>query len=358
MKVLFFTKYTRMGASSRLRTFLYLDHLNAHGIQCTVRPFFNDEYLREVYDHKRHNKWLSLKSFVRRLADLIFVAKYDFVIIEKELFPYFPASFERILSLFRIRFGVDYDDAIFHNYDVSKNPLIRNLLKNKIGTVMSLAAHVTAGNQYIASKAIASGAKKVVFLPTVIDTTKYEQKDYVSTTPFVIGWIGSPITQKYLASLKPVFSQLAKHYPIRLNLIGAASGIGLPEIENVISWDEARETNEIQKFNVGIMPLEDNIWERGKCGYKLIQYMGCGVPVIGTPIGVNEELIVDDWNGFKATTARDWYIALEKIIQGGMVLEQRLGGNGRSLVEQKYSLQFAREHYLALLIDQAANRKN
>jgi Glycosyltransferase len=357
MKVLFFTKYTRIGASSRLRTFQYLDYFEANGLECTVSPFFNDRYLREVYKHKRHNKWLSAISFSRRLLYLLQIWRYHYVIIEKELFPYFPAVFERILAFFGVRFGVDYDDAIFHNYDTSDSFVIRSLLKRKIETVMKQAAHVTVGNQYIAQKARFSNARKIVLLPTVIDTTKYTVKEYTDTKEFVIGWIGSPITQKYLGALKPVFAKLAEKYPIKLHLIGAASGIGLHGVEKLIAWNEVNEANEIRQFNVGIMPLEDNIWERGKCGYKLIQYMGSGVPVIGTPLGVNDEIIIDDWNGYKANTIDEWINAIEKLITGGTELEQKLGMNGRALVEQKYSLQVARETYLKLILDQAGNKK-
>ncbi|MEJ7645285.1 MAG: glycosyltransferase family 4 protein [Chryseolinea sp.] len=346
MRVIFFTKYTRQGASSRLRTFLYLDFLREEGIYCKVSPFFNDAYLQEVYKYKRHNKWLSFLALVNRIKALATVPQYDRVVIEKELFPYFPSIFEWILKLMGVRYVVDYDDAIWHNYDSSPNHIIRFLLGHKIQRVMRYSGTVLSGNEYLADMAKKSGAKRITYLPTVIDIERYSVKNYKTDKKFTIGWIGSPITHKYLAALKRVFKELSEKYHIRIKLVGASNGINLPDLEELVHWSEEIEVREIQTFNVGIMPLEDNIWERGKCGYKLIQYMGCGVPVVGTPLGVNRRIIVDGVNGFVANTAAEWYTAIEKLIVGGIELERTMGTAGRLFVEQHYSLQAHRKRYL------------
>ncbi|MGC3947721.1 MAG: glycosyltransferase family 4 protein [Chryseolinea sp.] len=350
MKVLFLTKYTRQGASSRVRTFMYLDFLKDNGIDVTVSPFFYDQHLQLVYKHRKHSKALYLKSFLRRLYVLPTVFRYDKVVIEKELFPYFPAVFERILGILGIRYVVDYDDAIWHNYDFSGSRLIKTLLSQKISKVMKISSLVLAGNEYISQKAVSSGARKIAYLPTVIDTSKYRVKDYQEGRPFVIGWVGSPITHKYLAALKPVFERLALDYSIRLKLVGANTGIGMPDIEEIVPWSESNEVELIQSFNVGIMPLEDNIWERGKCGYKLIQYMGCGVPVIGTPLGVNDRIITQNVTGFKANNLDEWYNYLRVIIEGGVEMEKRMGLAGRGFIESNYSLDAHRGNYLEYIV--------
>ncbi len=353
MRVLFFTKYTRKGASSRLRTYQYIDFLEANGIQCYLSPFFDDEYLSEVYSSKTHNKVKALESFVKRLVKLFSVRKYDLVVIEKELFPYFPALPERILRWTGTKYIVDYDDAIWHNYDVSQNPIIRFFLRNKITWVMRSSYQVIAGNKYIKEKAIKSGAKKIQIIPTVVDLEKYKVRQYnLEKEEFVIGWIGSPITAKYLPFLKPLIENLSNEFRIRLKLIGATHSIGLSEIEEMIPWEEAREVEFIRSFDVGIMPLEDNIWERGKCGYKLIQYMGCGVPVIGTPIGVNKELIRPKWNGFQASTPDEWEQALRYLILN-RAEGVAMGINGRKLVEENYSLQVYRSNWLDNLLQKS-----
>jgi len=306
-----------------------------------------------VYGSRHHNKWLGFTSLIRRVGVLLTVRRYDRIVIEKELIPYFPAIFERLITWCGVRYAVDFDDAIFHNYDVSSNKLIRFFFGRKIDKVMQMASLVIAGNNYIADRARKAGATKIALIPTVIDISKYHVKQYGGGEKFVIGWIGSPITQKYLAALKDVFVRLSKEFDIELKLVGVDKGIGLPGLERLVKWTEQSEVLDIQTFNVGIMPLEDNIWERGKCGYKLIQYMGCGVPVVGTPIGVNEEIIREGINGYKANSPEDWFLALRRIILGGTQEEERLGLNGRALAEEMYSLSVFKDKYYDSVSQQA-----
>jgi glycosyltransferase involved in cell wall biosynthesis len=212
------------------------------------------------------------------------------------------------------------------------------------------AGLVVAGNEYLRLAAMNYGAQRVVIVPTVIDMEKYVPADSDKRSDyFTIGWIGSPITFKYLPYLRPVLEEIASQYKIRVKLIGLKTGIGLPDgVEELIPWTEENEAEHIRSFDVGIMPLEDNIWERGKCGYKLIQYMGCSVPVIGTPIGVNDSLIRDGFNGFKATSLEEWKRGLVFMITHPQERKE-MGLNGRNFVEQNYSLQKYREVWLDLL---------
>jgi glycosyltransferase involved in cell wall biosynthesis len=349
MKVLFFTKYSRKGASSRLRTFQYLDFFRSNGIECHVNDFFSDAYLEELYRTKKHNKFLALKSFLSRLIALVKIFRYDRVVIEKELFPYLPSFPEKLLSVLGIKYIVDYDDAIFHNYDISTNGIIRFFLKDKIRNVIKHAGLVVVGNDYLKDKAIEFGARRVILVPTVIDTDKYSAGDEWRNKTVTIGWIGSPITFKYVRPFKDLFQKLASIYEIKLKFIGASTGLDMPEIEEIIPWSEDSEVDVIKTFDIGIMPLEDNIWERGKCGYKLIQYMGCGVPVIGTPIGVNDILITNYHNGFKAVSLEDWEKSLKWLIEAGPDGRKEMGRRGRTIVEEHYSLQVYRHKWLSIL---------
>lgn len=336
MKILIFTKYTRKGASSRLRSFQFEEYLRTSGIEVVYSSFFSDKYLDEVYKKKTHNKLEFLRSIIKRAFQLFGVFRYDKLVIEKELFPYMPAIAERILSLVGIKFMVDYDDAIFHNYDQSKNPIIRKFLSKKIQVVMRLAEVVIVGNEYLRSKAIEFNAKNVVIIPTSVDVKKYRVRPPFSNENLIIGWIGSPITAKYLPFLKDTFTQLHERFKIKLRWIGAGSSLGMGEFVEVLDWNEDREATDIMSFDVGIMPLTDNIWERGKCGYKLIQYMACGIPVVGTPIGINDSIIQNGVNGFKATSIHEWKSALETLLSDPG-LRTRMGLAGRSIVEQEYS---------------------
>ena len=350
MKVIFFTKYTRKGASSRLRTYQYIDFFKSQDIECIVSPFFSDPYLDEVYRTRKHNKMQALLSLIRRAFVLMTIFRYDRVVVEKEVVPFFPAVFEWMLYVLGVQYIVDYDDAIFHNYDIHPNRMVRSLLGSKIGKVMRYASVVVAGNDYIREYAERHGARNVIVIPTVIDLKKYTVRDYESTAQlFTIGWIGSPITAKYLPTLRPVLTSLSLRYKLRIMIVGANAPIGIPSAEEeLIRWREEEEISCIRCFDVGIMPLEDNIWERGKCGYKLIQYMGCGIPVVGTPIGVNESIIESGKNGFQAAGLKEWEHHLEFLITHPEE-RKKMGLYGRAFVEEKFSLQIFQVRWLEIL---------
>lgn len=335
MKVLFLTKYDKLGASSRYRFFQFFDSYEKHNIECITKPFFDDLYIENLYKHK-FDSLLILKSYIRRFAALFGVKKYDLVVIEKELFPYFPAIFEKLFSSFSIKYVVDYDDALFHQYDKHRLAIVRVLLGSKISSVMKNSSLVIAGNQYLADYAIQANAKRVVVIPTVIDIQKYTKKEKYNDKNIIIGWIGSPSTAKYVANLEAVLLKLREKYRIKIYLIGASKSPFEKLDAKILPWNEVTEVKDMKKFDIGIMPLVDSFWERGKCGFKLIQYMGCSLPVVGSPVGVNRDIIDNEVNGLSASTNKEWYTALEKLILN-KELRIKYGNNGRNKVIKKYS---------------------
>jgi len=341
MKVLLLSKYPRMGASSRLRSLQYLPVLADEGIEVRVSSLFDEKYLRELYEKGRKSKVRSLILYLKRLFVLLTVFRYDVLWIEKEIFPYFPAVFERLLAFLGVRYVVDYDDAIFHNYDLSDNGLIRGLLGRKIDAVMSCATCVIAGNQYLAERALQSGAKRVEIIPTVVDHTRYSQAARTGDGPLVIGWIGSPSTQRYVVDIQDALRAVCDKTGARLMLVGATDAVadqlsGIPV--EVVPWSEESEAENIAQMDVGIMPLVDGPWEKGKCGYKLIQYMASGVPVVASPVGVNVEIVDGHGCGRLAESKGDWAESLLELLSGADV-RNTLGRAGREAVEKRYSLQ-------------------
>jgi len=159
MKVIIFTKYTRMGASSRLRSYQYIPFYQGEGVVCKASPLFSDVYLQKLYAKQNPGGLLVLLCYFKRLVMLVSIIGFDVVVVEKELFPYLPAIAEKLLKVLGVRFIVDYDDAIFHNYDLHPNRHLKKLLKNKIAAVMRSAHVVTAGNSYLQNYAVAAGAK-------------------------------------------------------------------------------------------------------------------------------------------------------------------------------------------------------
>jgi glycosyltransferase involved in cell wall biosynthesis len=348
LKILFFTRYTRQGASSRLRFYQYIPIYESLGFQCEISPLFDEKYLDELYGNKSISKTHILWRYLIRFVKLFKTHRYDLLVVEKELFPYLPAFIERILSAVGTRYIVDYDDAIFHNYDLHPNKYIRCLLSNKIAQVMKYSAAVVAGNDYLHAYALKSGATSILIIPTVIDTSLYKLKDSKTASDVVIGWIGSPSTLQYVKLLKPVLEEINNIHPIKLHIIGGKSGVGLGNIEQVLEWTEDGEVEMIRQLDIGIMPLKDELWEYGKCGYKLIQYMGCGIPVVGSPIGVNDQIIQEGVNGFKPTDTTAWKEAFQKLIKNEE-LRHEMGVAGRMIVEERYSLTVAGKRWVSLL---------
>lgn len=355
LSVLFLTRYGRQGASSRYRSLQFNDVLARHGVHAMFHPLFGDDYLASRYGSGRGRLTQMGGGVIRRLWQLLGARRYDVVVIEKELLPYFPATLERLLSIFRIPFVVDYDDATFHAYDDSPNSIVRRLLGRKIAVVMRNARAVVAGNEYLADYARKAGAREIIILPTVVDLDRYELAPATREGIFTIGWIGSPFSSRYLSLVAPVLKQVCEGGRARVVLIGAPDS-ALPDVPREIRrWTEEGEVRDMHAFHVGIMPVIDEAWAWGKCGLKLIQYMACGLPVVGSPVGVNSEIVEPGVSGFLATSAAEWADALSTL-RDRPDMAQAMGLSGRRKVEQKYSLEVAGPVLAQVLKKAAQNR--
>ena len=348
-EVVFLTRYSRMGASSRLRTYQYLPYIREKGWNVTVKPLFNDQYLTELYKGTGVSWPNIISCYINRFFVLFQLQKYDRVLIEKELFPFMPSWAEWWISRLGKGYVVDYDDAVFHNYDLHPSFWVRCLLSGKIGKVMRYSRKVMAGNEYLAEKALLSGAKEVEVIPTVVDGDKYSPAvDKASGGLIKVGWIGSPTTLKYVKGILPVLEKLNQKHPFELVIIGGGATVGFSGKETIVAWTEENEVAEIQKLDIGIMPLSNTPWERGKCGYKLIQYMACGLPVVGSPIGVNEKLVVNGVNGFLASDEMEWEGNLGRLLSDN-ALRGKMGFEGSKMVQESYTLQQLLPIYLDAL---------
>jgi len=345
MKVLLLSRYARLGASSRLRSFQYLPYLEQAGFSVTVAPLFDDDYVRGL-SSGTISKFSILKAYWLRLRFILKAKQFDLVWLEYEMLPWLPAWFELTLLPKNVPLMVDYDDAIFHRYDQHRSGLVRKFLGHKIDAVMRRAAVVIVGNEYLGDRAKQAGAKRVVLLPTVVDATRYAVVEKVNEL-VTIGWIGQPSTAKYLSQLVPELNGILAKHGARIVAIGpkAEQFQFLPVV--VKPWAEDSEVTEIQQFDIGIMPLSDSLWERGKCGYKLIQYMACGKPVVATPVGVNSIIVKQGVNGYLASTQQEWFEALDGLC-ADVALRKRMGEAGRVMMEQHYSLQIAAPRLIEL----------
>lgn len=347
-KILYLTKYSRNAGSSRLRSFQYFPYLEKAGFEVEVSPLFNENYLVQLYAGKSTLREAVL-GYGKRFLKLFTVTKYDTIVIEKELFPYLPPFAEYLLKIFGKKYIVDYDDAIFHNYDQSSNPLIKVFLSKKIDAVMKNAAVVVAGNSYLANRAKKAGAQKVEIIPTVIDLERYPLKIKETQGKFIIGWIGTKSTfEKHLLPQRSWILKLQEDEAIEFHIVGITEDMNLGKNVRYISWTEETEVAHIRQFDMGIMPLQDSLWEKGKCSYKIIQYFACGIPAIASPVGMNNEVIFEGENGFLVQTEEEW---LEKInyLKTHKEERSRMGQKGRQEVEGTFSLQATSKKWVEIL---------
>ncbi len=332
--------------------FQYVPYLEQHSCKVTIAPLLSDRYVKNLYAGKPIPIGEVLGSYIRRVRLLVQQESYDLLWLQQEGFPWIPFAIESVLIRTRTPMVVDYDDAFFHRYDRNSSGIIRAVLGRKIDSVMRRASLVVAGSRYLADRATASGASRVERLPTVVDLDRYKVIEQGKKGPFTIGWIGSPGTSKYLRAISSTLQTLVSNGAARFVAIGAASADleGLPG--EVRPWSNEEEVAELRRCDVGIMPLPDQPWEQGKCGFKLIQYMACGLPVVASPVGANIDIINPGENGFLAGTNAEWITAL-KILRDDEALRARMGANGRKMVESKYSLSVTAPRLLQLLRETA-----
>lgn len=339
MKTLVLTRYERSGASSRLRMIQYGDALRSQGIEHALAPLFDQTYLEMLYSGQS-TRGPTFSAYARRVLQLRQAGQADLLWLEKEALPWLPWAIERALVPRGIPLVVDYDDSVFHRYDLHRFALVRRLLGGKLDQLMSSAALITAGNSYLADRAKAAGAPRVEIVPTVVDLKAYTKRpEPLPTQSPSIGWIGTPSTwTEYMAPMVPRLTQVAEADGARIAVVGAGRAAAAHPLLDNLPWTEDSEVARIHAMDIGIMPLTDTPWARGKCGYKLIQYMACGLPVIASPVGVNAEIVEHGVNGFLASTEAEWAESLRTLLSDP-ALRARMGEEGRRKVERDYSLQ-------------------
>lgn len=332
-------RYGPVAASSRLRSFQFAPWFEREGIECTFQALFNDSAVTRRYAEGAYGVSCLVRAYAERVGALLTRRQFDLVWIEKEALPWMPTTIERLL-LSGVPYVLDFDDAVFHNYDLHPSVFVRRFFGARIDRLMNRASLVIAGNEYLAQRARDAGCSRVEVIPTVIDLNRYPPKRSIADDDTVcrIVWIGSPSTSKYLQLLEAPFKALSNTHTFKLRVIGgggfASSSADIEEIK----WSEDTEVDLLHSCDIGVMPLVDGCWERGKCGYKLIQYMACGLPVVGSAVGVNSQIIVQGINGYVARSSEDWVRYLATLL-GDASLRFRMGLSGRERVERLYCAQ-------------------
>jgi len=325
----------------RYRIEQWAPSLAQFGVDVSFESFRCDE-LHELLCNPGHT-WkkirLTTKSLGRRLNTLKLLKDFDIIYVYNEAALIGPALAEHYISLKGVPFVFDFDDAIFLHYTyISPVNRYLRLLKfpGKTGAICRLASHVIVGNSYLADYA-STYNKNVSIVPSTVDTQSYTiDPARRPSDPLVIGWTGSYSTIQYLDSLRTTLQQLAKRVRFKLRVVGVANySIEGVDVES-FPWSSETEVEDLRPIDIGIMPMPEDDWTRGKCGMKALQFMGLGIPTICSPVGVNSTIIRPNENGLLASTDSEWSEALMGLL-GSETLREALGQAGRQTIEANYS---------------------
>lgn len=344
IRVLAISPIPEEGAGCRFRIAQFIPYLNANGFDVTLSPLYTTEFFRQVY--KPGNLLRKAGGFAALSLKQMYVLSdgrpYDVVFLYREIFPIGPAFMEWLLSLpGNPPIVFDFDDAIFLPSTSEANQLIAALkVPSKVATIVRRSTEVVAGNDFLADYARRFNSA-VTTIPTCVDTNVFRPRDgsgALDPRGPVIGWIGSPTTADYIKGLGPVLREVAAqhHFVLRVSGTGSAVEIAGVTVDNP-AWALADEIELFRNLDIGVYPLVDDDWARGKCGFKAIEFMACGVPVVASAVGVNREIIQDGVNGFLASTPEEWKSKLGRLIEDP-ALRARFGAAGRKTIEEKYSL--------------------
>ncbi len=330
------------GAGCRYRIAQYIPHLATHGIDLTVAPFFDREFFELVYrpGQTARKAMRFLRQAAGRLRTVWEHDRYDLMLIYREALPVGPPIVESLLAGSKVPLVYDFDDAVFLPNTSDANRWIGALKHpQKTGAIIRRCDQVIAGNEYLASYARRFNPS-VHVIPTAIDVDLFvpRAEPHRSQARPVLGWIGTPTTASYLTPLAPVLRALAATHQFEFRVAGSTSPIAFEGVDTAnVAWSLDSEVELFNGCDVGVYPLPDDDWARGKCGFKAIQFMSCGVAVVASPVGVNREIVQDGVNGFLASTADEWRQKLAALMDDPD-LRRRVGAAGRRTIQERYSL--------------------
>jgi glycosyltransferase involved in cell wall biosynthesis len=327
--------------SQRFRFEQFFPYLDKAGFDCSADCFYDEKTFSLLYA-KGSKMGLAVRMFVcflRRCGHMFTLAKYDYILIQRGAAPFGPPFFEWVIRyVYHKPIIYDFDDAIWLQPE-KKPSRIYQWIKSysKVGKICRWAHVVVTGNQYLAAYA-RKFAKRVEVIPTVVNT----EKTFTPGMPpqnekTIIGWTGSHSTLPYLQNLEALLTRLQNKYDFELMVMANKP----PQLQQLhfyfVPWSEEAEVKELNKIDIGIMPLPDNEWAKGKCGFKAIQYMALQKPAVASAVGVNTEIIDPGVNGFLCSTESDWEKALECLLKDEK-LRQKMGKAGRRKIVDLYSV--------------------
>lgn len=339
--------------SQRFRFEQYLDYLKQNGFDYHFSWLISAKDDARFYSpgKLRTKLMILIRSWLKRRSDEWHANDYDIIFVQREAFMTGSTRFERAFARSKAKLVFDFDDAIW-NLDTSEANKKFEWLKNpgKTAEIISMSDLVIAGNEYLADYARRHN-KNVVIVPTTIDMNDYKlTATATAAATITIGWSGSLTTIKHFEFAVPFLREIKKKYGDRIHIKVIGDGTYVNDELGVrgIAWKKEDEVKELSSFDIGIMPLPDDEWAKGKCGLKGLQYMALGIPTIMSPVGVNTEIIADGHNGMLATSTEEWVAKLELLIESAE-MRKRIGEAAVERVKTSYSVEAWKDRYVELL---------
>ncbi|MEK6782631.1 MAG: glycosyltransferase family 4 protein [Bacteroidota bacterium] len=347
MKILFLFPYPlNESPSQRFRFEQYLNLLQDSGFNISCQSFWDIRTWTILYKpgHQLQKLVGFIKGLISRLTTLFQLSKIDFVFVHRECFPIGPPIIEWIIvKILKKKIIYDFDDAIWLPNTSAENKIVAYLKwHSKVALICKWSYKVSCGNSFLANYS-SQFNENVTVNPTTVDTVDlHNPSRYMPTnnsTSVVIGWTGTQSTLPYVISLIPVLEKLEEKFPGQVRLLIIANKD--PEIKSkfidFIPWSKKTEVEDLLKVDIGVMPLPDDIWAKGKCGFKALQYMALEIPALVSPVGVNTEIVDNAINGYWCNTAGEWIDSMEKLI-ANKELRKKMGIAGREKVTSHYSV--------------------
>ena len=325
--------------AQRYRIEQWAPYLRDLGVEVTFQAFATPALNRALYQRGRWPAKAAgmVAGLVRRFTEALEARRYDAVFLQREASLIGPAWSERLLHARQPAIVYDFDDAIYLPYVSPTNRYLSYLkFPWKTRALCRMAGAVIAGNDHLAAYASRYN-DRVFVVPSTVSLREYQPRPEPSRERIpVVGWTGSHSSVPYLSLVSLPLQELRRRRPFRLLVVGVEH-FDVPGVDvECRPWSSATEVHDLWDMDVGIMPLPDEPWARGKCGMKAIQYMGIGIPAVVSPVGANREIVQDGVTGFHASTAAEWVEKLDLLLNDS-ALRQRLGAGARESVRSLYS---------------------
>ncbi|MCO5260938.1 MAG: glycosyltransferase family 4 protein [Crocinitomicaceae bacterium] len=349
-KILFLTLHRPdRSPSQRFRFEQYLSILKENGYDYHFSYLLNAKDDKLFYSKGKiiQKSLIVLKSFLKRFFELKTIKHYDVVYIQRECFMLGTSFFERKIAKSGVKLIFDFDDSIWlQNVSDANRKFVWLKDANKTAKITEVASLVVVGNHYLEAYAQKYNTN-VTIIPTTIDTDEYTRIVQPENGKICIGWSGSITTIQHFEFSLPFLKKIKEKYGdlIEIKVIGDANYKNEELGVKGLAWKKESEIQELSTFDIGIMPLPDDEWAKGKCGLKGLQYMALEIPTIMSPVGVNTEIIQDGTNGYLASTENEWIEKIELLINS-KELRETIGKNGRKTVVDSYSISANAAKYL------------